>query len=37
MIRPFRRSSAGKTRWALRIQAYGLLLVTDEYPPFSLD
>ena len=26
----------GVTRWALRVQAYGFLLVTDRYPPFSL-
>jgi|SRR5579872_861755 len=23
-------------RWALRVQAYAILLVTDRYPPFSL-
>ena len=27
----------GVTRWGLRIQAYAFLLVTDEYPPFSLE
>ncbi len=27
----------GVGRWALRVQAYAFLLVTDEYPPFSLD
>ncbi len=27
----------GVARWALRVQAYALLLVTDRYPPFSLD
>jgi hypothetical protein len=27
----------GVERWAARVQAYALLLVTDEYPPFSLD
>jgi len=27
----------GVSRWALRVEAYALLLVTDEYPPFSLD
>jgi hypothetical protein len=26
----------GVGRWALRVQAYALLLVTDQYPPFSL-
>ncbi len=26
----------GVGRWALRVQAYVSLLVTDEYPPFSL-
>ncbi len=26
----------GVFRWGLRISAYGFLLVTDEYPPFSL-
>lgn len=27
----------GVGRWALRVQAYATLLVTDRYPPFSLD
>ncbi len=27
----------GVGRWALRVEAYALLLVTDEYPPFSLE
>jgi hypothetical protein len=27
----------GVGRWALRVQAYALLLITDRYPPFSLD
>ena len=27
----------GVLRWALRVQAYAFLLVTDRYPPFSLD
>lgn len=26
----------GVGRWSLRVQAYAFLLVTDEYPPFSL-
>ena len=26
----------GVARWGLRIEAYGFLLVTDDYPPFSL-
>ncbi len=26
----------GVARWALRVQAYATLLVTDRYPPFSL-
>jgi Domain of unknown function (DUF4389) len=25
----------GVSRWALRVQAYAILLVTDRYPPFS--
>lgn len=27
----------GVMRWGLRVQAYALLLTTDEYPPFSLN
>ena len=27
----------GVGRWWLRVEAYALLLVTDEYPPFSLN
>lgn len=27
----------GVGRWALRVDAYAFLLVTDRYPPFSLD
>ena len=26
----------GVGRWALRVQAYAFLLVTDRYPPFSM-
>jgi hypothetical protein len=28
---------AGVFRWGLRVQAYAFLLVTDVYPPFSLE
>jgi hypothetical protein len=27
----------GVSRWALRVSAYAFLLVTDQYPPFSLN
>lgn len=27
----------GLMRWGLRVNAYAFLLITDEYPPFSLD
>lgn len=27
----------GVSRWALRVQAYAFLLVTDRYPPFALN
>jgi hypothetical protein len=27
----------GVGRWSLRVNAYAFLLVTDVYPPFSLD
>jgi hypothetical protein len=27
----------GVARWGLRVQAYAFLLVTDQYPPFSLN
>jgi hypothetical protein len=26
----------GVVRWALRVQAYAFLLVTDRYPPFRM-
>jgi hypothetical protein len=26
----------GVMRWSLRVEAYSVLLITDEYPPFSL-
>jgi hypothetical protein len=26
----------GVMRWGLRVEAYSILLITDEYPPFSL-
>jgi hypothetical protein len=26
----------GLGRWAIRVQAYAFLLVTDRYPPFSM-
>ena len=26
----------GVARWSLRVEAYAFLLITDEYPPFSL-
>ncbi len=27
----------GVGRWGLRVEAYAVLLITDKYPPFSLD
>jgi hypothetical protein len=27
----------GVSRWSLRVDAYALLLITDKYPPFSLE
>ena len=27
----------GVGRWSLRVEAYAMLLITDEYPPFSLE
>ncbi len=29
--------TVGVSRWALRVEAYAFLLVTDKYPPFSLE
>jgi hypothetical protein len=29
--------NVGVARWWLRVSAYAFLLVTDQYPPFSLD
>ena len=26
----------GVQRWSLRVEAYAILLVTDQYPPFTL-
>ena len=34
--RPLFNYVVGVARWALRVQAYAVLLVTDRYPPFSL-
>lgn len=31
------RFVVGVMRWGLRVQAYAFLLLTDRYPPFSLD
>ncbi|MBP1706593.1 MAG: rane protein [Chloroflexi bacterium] len=28
--------TVGVSRWALRVEAYAILLITDQYPPFSL-
>ncbi len=27
----------GVMRWGLRVEAYGFILITDKYPPFSLE
>jgi Domain of unknown function (DUF4389) len=29
--------TSGVLRWALRVEAYAFLLITDKYPPFSLE
>jgi hypothetical protein len=29
--------TSGVLRWALRVEAYAILLTTDKYPPFSLE
>ena len=34
--RPLFNYVVGVARWAFRVQAYAMLLVTDRYPPFSL-
>ncbi len=34
--RPLFEYVVGVIRWALRVQAYATMLVTDRYPPFSL-
>jgi hypothetical protein len=34
--RPLFDYVVGVGRWALRVQAYTSLLITDRYPPFSL-
>jgi hypothetical protein len=34
--RPLFDYVVGVGRWALRVEAYAVLLVTDQYPPFSL-
>ena len=34
--RPLFEYVVGVGRWSLRVSAYAFLLVTDEYPPFSL-
>lgn len=34
--RPLFDYVVGVARWGLRVHAYAFLLVTDEYPPFSI-
>lgn len=31
------RFVVGVLRWALRVEAYAFLMITDQYPPFSID
>ncbi len=35
--RPLFDFVAGVLRWGLRVQGYAFLLVTDAYPPFSVE
>ncbi|MBN4059321.1 DUF4389 domain-containing protein [Dehalococcoides mccartyi] len=35
--RGFHNYLVAVSRWSLRVQAYAYLLITDEYPPFSLN
>lgn len=34
--RPIFDYIVGLTRWSVRVQAYAMLMVTDNYPPFSM-